>query len=119
MRQSRCRVEGDGKSSDGRPAGIALDGPHGPTRILRPGALWLAWLPGWPLIAIGGAARPAVRAPWWDRHLIPLPHAKIALVYEGPIMIERSCEIGQELCCLVADSLNAAEARAWDLVRDR
>jgi len=104
---------------DGCSTGIALDGPHGPSRILKPGALWLARLSGRPLVAIGAAARPAVRAPWWDRHLIPLPHAKIALVYGKPVMIERPCEIDRELCCTVADSLNAAEARAWDLVRPR
>jgi lysophospholipid acyltransferase (LPLAT)-like uncharacterized protein len=104
---------------DGWAAGIALDGPHGPARTLRPGALWLARLSGRPLIVIGAAARPAVRAPWWDRHLIALPHAKIALVYGEPIMIERSCEISPALCSLVTDSLNAAEARAWDLVRER
>jgi lysophospholipid acyltransferase (LPLAT)-like uncharacterized protein len=104
---------------DGCSTGIALDGPHGPPRTLKPGALWLARLSGRPLVAIGAAARPAVRAPWWDHHLIPLPHAKIALVYGKPIVIERSREIDQELCCTVTDSLNAAEARAWDLVRPR
>lgn len=102
---------------EGWSTGIALDGPHGPVRTLRPGALWLARLTGRPLVTIGAAARPALRAPWWDRHLVPLPHAKLALVYGDPIIIERSCKIDQDLCSLVADSLNAAEARAWELVR--
>lgn len=102
---------------EGWATGIALDGPHGPARTLRPGALWLARLTGQPLIVIGAAARPALRAPWWDRHLVPLPHSRLALVYGKPITIDRDVELNEDVCALVADSLRAAEDRAWELVR--
>jgi lysophospholipid acyltransferase (LPLAT)-like uncharacterized protein len=105
--------------NEGWATGIALDGPHGPPRALRPGALWLARLTGRPLVVIGAAARPAIRAPWWDRHLVPLPHSQLALVYGKPIVVERGAEIDGELCSLVTDSLSAAENRAWELVRAR
>jgi lysophospholipid acyltransferase (LPLAT)-like uncharacterized protein len=101
---------------EGWGTGIALDGPHGPARVLRPGALWLARLTGRPLIAIGAAAGPAFRAPWWDNHLIPLPHSRIALVYGEPITVERGTEIDFELCSRVTNSLDVAEKRAWELV---
>jgi lysophospholipid acyltransferase (LPLAT)-like uncharacterized protein len=104
---------------DGYPTGIAVDGPHGPARVLRPGALWLARLTGAPLVVIGAAARPAIRAPWWDRHLVPLPHARLALVYGDPIIVERNADIDQDLCCLVTDTLCAAEQRARELVAGR
>jgi lysophospholipid acyltransferase (LPLAT)-like uncharacterized protein len=101
---------------DGCSVGIAVDGPHGPARVLRPGALWLARLTGKPLIVVGAAARPAVRAPWWDRHLIPLPNSKVALVYGDPIVIARDTEIDEHLCAQVTAALQAAEARAWALL---
>lgn len=102
---------------EGIAVGIAVDGPHGPARVVRPGALWLARLSGQPLVVIGAAARPARRAPWWDHHLIPSPRARIALVYGEPIMIERGAEIDVALSSRVARALDEAEARAWALVK--
>jgi lysophospholipid acyltransferase (LPLAT)-like uncharacterized protein len=104
---------------DGCAVGIALDGPHGPARTLRPGALWLARLTGAPLIVIGAAATPAFRALRWDHHLVPLPHARLALVYGPPIVIERDAELNEDMCTRVTSALNAAESRAWELVRRR
>jgi lysophospholipid acyltransferase (LPLAT)-like uncharacterized protein len=101
---------------EGWGVGIALDGPHGTARVLRPGALWLARLSGRPLVVIGAAARPAFRAPRWDHQLIPLPHARIALVYGEPIMISKGDDIGPDLCARVTQALDAAEKRAWALV---
>jgi len=96
--------------------GIALDGPHGPPRVLRPGALWLARLSGKPLVVMGYAARPAFRAPRWDRHLVPLPGARIAVVYGEPIVIERRTEIDEALRARVSDAVDAAEQRAWAIL---
>jgi lysophospholipid acyltransferase (LPLAT)-like uncharacterized protein len=101
---------------EGYVAGIAVDGPHGPARVLRPGALWLARLTGRPLVVVGASARPLIRAPWWDKHVIPLPHGHIGLVYGDPIMIGRGLEIDETLCARVSAALNAAEQRAWELV---
>ena len=92
---------------------IALDGPHGPVRVLRPGALWLARLSGKPLVAMGYAARPAIRLPRWDRPLVPLLNTRIAVVCAAPIVIEHRAEIDDALCSRVADALNGAERRAW------
>jgi len=101
---------------EGWTVGIALDGPHGPARVLRPGALWLARLSGKPLVVIGSAARPAVRLPRWDRHLIPLRGAQIAIVYGEPIMVDRRAEIDEALRSRVAGALDAAEQRAWAIL---
>ena len=102
---------------EGIAVGIAVDGPHGPARVLRPGALWLARLSGMPLVVIGAAARPALHAPWWDHHIIPPPHARIALVYGEPITIARGAEIDAALCLEVAAALETAEDRAWALLK--
>ncbi len=102
---------------DGYTTGIAVDGPHGPARVLRPGALWLARLTGRPLVVVGAAAWPSFRAPWWDRHLIPMPHSRMALVYGEPIIIGRDTDIDHDLCARIAESLGDVEDRAWQLVR--
>ncbi len=104
---------------EGHTVGIALDGPHGPSRVVRPGALWLARLSGKPLVVIGAATRPAVRHPRWDRHLIPLPGAQVALVYGEPIVVDRDTEIDDALRARVADALNAAERRALSILASR
>ena len=104
---------------EGHTIGIALDGPRGPSRVVRPGALWLARLSGMPLVVIGAATRPAIRYPRWDRHLIPLPGAPIALVYGEPIFIDRRAEIDDALLAQVADALDVAERRAWAILASR
>jgi lysophospholipid acyltransferase (LPLAT)-like uncharacterized protein len=101
---------------EGWSVGIALDGPHGPARVLRPGALWLARLANKPLVVMGYAARPAIRAPRWDRHLVPLPGARIAVVYGEAIVIDRRTEIDEALRARVSDAVDAAERRAWAIL---
>jgi lysophospholipid acyltransferase (LPLAT)-like uncharacterized protein len=105
--------------SEGWSVGIALDGPHGPRRVLRPGALWLARLSGKPLVVMGYAAKPAFRAPRWDRHLVPLPGARIAVVYGDPLIIGKRTEIDDTLTQQISNAVDAAERRAWALLADR
>jgi lysophospholipid acyltransferase (LPLAT)-like uncharacterized protein len=101
---------------DGWAAGIAVDGPHGPARVLRPGALWLARLTGRPLIVVGAAAKPCLHLPWWDSHVVPFPHSKVGLVYGEPILIPRGTDIDPSLCAGVSTALDAVERRAQELV---
>ncbi len=58
---------------------IAADGPRGPRRGEAPGAATLARLGGASLVAVEVSARPAVRLPTWDRHLVPLPFARVSV----------------------------------------
>lgn len=58
-------------------AGMALDGPRGPRRAVKPGTPWLADLAGAPLLPIAVKATFAVRLKTWDRCLLPLPFARI------------------------------------------
>ena len=68
---------------------------------------------------IGAAARPALRVPRWDRHLVPLPSAHIAIVYGEPIMVERGAEIDEALRSRVTEALGTAEKRAWAILSSR
>jgi lysophospholipid acyltransferase (LPLAT)-like uncharacterized protein len=74
---ARCLQEGE-------TVAIALDGPRGPERVPRPGALWLARLSQKPLVVIASAARPSVHLPRWDSHHLPLPGAVSLSSTESP-----------------------------------
>jgi lysophospholipid acyltransferase (LPLAT)-like uncharacterized protein len=58
---------------DGRDVAITPDGPKGPARVFKPGALVLARLTGAPVIPIGIRAHRAWRLKSWDGFLIPKP----------------------------------------------
>lgn len=95
---------------------VAVDGPHGPAGKVRPGTLWLGKMTGRPLMAVGIAARPAIRFPRWDQHLIPLPGARLAIVFGKPIRLERNQELDEPFLESIKDLLNAASRRAWEIL---
>jgi lysophospholipid acyltransferase (LPLAT)-like uncharacterized protein len=104
---------------------IAVDGPSGPRRKLRPGALWLAKAARAPVVAFGAAATPAIRVPRWDRHLVPLPGARIAVAMNTPMTIGRGDleEEAQRLTAALDSEANRAAAEiaspAGDIQRDK
>jgi len=63
----------------GNDAGISPDGPSGPLYAFQPGAVALARLARAPLLMVIPNARAAVRLRTWDRHLVPLPFARIEI----------------------------------------
>jgi lysophospholipid acyltransferase (LPLAT)-like uncharacterized protein len=91
---------------------VALDGPHGPAEIARPGALWLARLSGRPLLASGFAARPSLSYPRWDRHAIPLPGTHLSVVMSGPISVGRDEPVDAARLTDLAERVHAANRQA-------
>jgi len=89
------------------------DGPRGPRRRAKDGAVQLARATGLPLIAIGASARPARRLGSWDRMQLPSPFARLALVMSAPI--ELPADRDEALVALEA-ALAAANAEAAALV---
>ena len=57
--------------------GVTCDGPFGPPRVAKPGALLIAREAGIPVVTLAPGARPAIRLRRWDRHIVPLPFARI------------------------------------------
>jgi lysophospholipid acyltransferase (LPLAT)-like uncharacterized protein len=70
-------------------AGITPDGPRGPRRHLKPGAIVAAKLSGLPLVPVTFSARPARRLGSWDRTLLPYPFGRGLFVYGEPIVVPR------------------------------
>ena len=67
---------------------VSPDGPFGPYRRAKPGALIVARESGIPIQPWAVAARPAIRLNGrWDRHIVPLPFCRLR-VFEGePIRV--------------------------------
>jgi lysophospholipid acyltransferase (LPLAT)-like uncharacterized protein len=69
---------------DSRSLVVTPDGPFGPYRVAKPGALIVARAAGLPVQPWAVRVRPGLRMRWrWDRQLLPLPFCRMRLV-EGP-----------------------------------
>jgi lysophospholipid acyltransferase (LPLAT)-like uncharacterized protein len=73
----------------GQPLGILADGPRGPARKCKPGAVAAGRATGLAIRPIGIAGKPALRFPSWDRAFLPLPFARVVFVYPPPLTIAR------------------------------
>lgn len=67
---------------------VSPDGPKGPYRRAKPGALIVARASGLPIQAWAISARPALRLRRrWDRHVVPLPFCRLRVVESTPIVV--------------------------------
>jgi lysophospholipid acyltransferase (LPLAT)-like uncharacterized protein len=73
----------------GRDVAITPDGPKGPPRVFKPGALMLARLTGAPVIPVGVWVRKAWKLNSWDGFLIPRPFGRIEVAYGEPSFVPR------------------------------
>lgn len=73
---------------EGASLAVSPDGPAGPYRRAKPGALIVARESGLPLQPWAVAARPAFRLTGrWDRHVVPLPFGRMRVVEAHPIVV--------------------------------
>ena len=67
---------------------VSPDGPVGPYRRAKPGALIVAREAGLPLQPWAVAARPVLRlGARWDRHIVPLPFCRLRVEEAEPIRV--------------------------------
>ena len=93
---------------------ITADGPKGPARQLKDGAVVLAQKTGAVLVPIAWhASRVKVFEKSWDQFMIPKPFGKILFQYGEPVTIPR--RIGKEEICNEREKL---EHRLNDLERN-
>jgi lysophospholipid acyltransferase (LPLAT)-like uncharacterized protein len=86
---------------------VTPDGPWGPYRVAKPGALLVARQSGLPILPMAVRARPAIRLTRrWDRQLLPLPFSRLELVTGPPIPVPD----GQSLRPLVPALQQALDA---------
>ncbi len=76
----------------GRHGALLLDGPRGPARRAKPGALLLAREAMRPLQPVVFTAKPALRFGSWDRTVLPLPFARVVCAYGRRIEVPKEAD---------------------------
>lgn len=97
---------------EGASPGVSPDGPLGPYRRAKPGALLVARESTLPLQPWAVSARPSFRLSGrWDRHLVPLPFSRIRVHASEPIEVPPRVPLRPLLVRLQA-ALDDAASRA-------
>jgi lysophospholipid acyltransferase (LPLAT)-like uncharacterized protein len=94
---------------------VAVDGPHGPAGVVRPGAIWLARYTEVPIVPVGFAAWPAVRFPRWDRLIVPLPGARVVFVVGKPFLVGLREPVDRAATDRLGSVLDGVNDRAWSM----
>ncbi len=69
--------------------GITPDGPRGPRHQVQPGLIKLAQLTGGRIMPVHINYSRAIRFKTWDEFLLPLPFAKVSMVFDTPVTVPR------------------------------
>ncbi len=96
--------------------GITPDGPKGPARQVKDGALRVAQMSGAPIVPIANAnSRRLVLKKAWDHFHVPLPFGRSVVVYGEPIFIGPDDDLVAK-AAEVKTAMDAATAEADRLV---
>lgn len=81
-------------TKEGISPAITPDGPSGPAREFKPGAILLSQLSGKPMLPMAFAARRAYRFRTWDEFILPLPFTDSVLAVGEPCQVPRRLDAG-------------------------
>jgi lysophospholipid acyltransferase (LPLAT)-like uncharacterized protein len=101
---------------------ITPDGPFGPHRVAKPGALILARASGLPVQPWAMSVHPIIRLPGrWDQQLVPLPFCRIRLIEGARLVIGARAPIRPKVAELQEelDRLGRLADRGSDRNRNR
>lgn len=98
----------------GRGAAFTLDGPRGPARRAKSGAVWLASATGSPIVPFHVEADRAWTMKSWDGSQIPKPFSRVCLVVAEPVPVPRGLDADaiESYCRVLESRLEEAAARA-------
>lgn len=98
----------------GRGAAFTLDGPRGPARRAKSGAIWLASATGSPIVPFHVEADRAWTMKSWDGSQIPKPFSRVCLVVAEPVPVPRGLDADatESYCRVLESRLEEAAARA-------
>lgn len=103
------------KLAGGHDLAIAPDGPRGPARVAQRGVFFLSERSGAPVVPLAAWARPARLLSSWDSFMIPLPFARVAIVYGEPVEPDPSSPAAARAEAL-EESLDRLTERARSIV---
>lgn len=97
---------------------ITPDGPRGPNRELKLGALSVARLTGLPLVPVGVAVASAWRVRSWDGLLVPKPFSTVRVAYGPPSFVPRNAGQAEidEMAASLQRSLGDLSGQVGDTV---
>ncbi|WP_456387455.1 lysophospholipid acyltransferase family protein [Desulfolithobacter sp.] len=103
---------------DGYNCGLIGDGSQGPPRILQPGAILLSSRTRAPIVPISWSASRHLAFSSWDRLSLPLPLARVHVVYGEPYLVPEGLDSQglEEQRLLVEDLMNRVYHQAWGMV---
>ena len=89
---------------------ITPDGPRGPNRQLKLGALTVARMTGLPLVPVGVGVTSAWRIRNWDGLLVPKPFSTVRVAYGPPTLVPRNADQAE-----IDDAAASLQHRLGDL----
>ena len=92
----------------GRDLAIAPDGPQGPSRELKLGALTVARMTGLPILPVGVGVPSAWQIRSWDGLVVPKPFSTVRIAYGRPSFVTRNADS--------AEIDEAARSLKWGLI---
>jgi lysophospholipid acyltransferase (LPLAT)-like uncharacterized protein len=101
---------------EGRGLALTPDGPRGPAREIKPGALAVAQITGLPIQPLAAGASRGWRLSSWDAFLVPRPFSRVCVAYGTPRRVPR--ELDREALERIAGDLEA-ELNALTAVAER
>ncbi len=98
---------------DGKDLGLTIDGPRGPRYVAKPGAAYLAWKSGHPVMPFNISVEKKWVMRSWDHFQIPKPFSRAVILLGEPIYVDAKA---------TDEQIQAAERRiqtSLDELRDR
>jgi lysophospholipid acyltransferase (LPLAT)-like uncharacterized protein len=96
----------------GKRCAITPDGPRGPRREMKPGAVNIAQITGCPVVPFGFAAEHCWRLKSWDGFIIPKPFSRAVFVYGEPIRIPKQGEDDEKYVKQIQKEMDRVTAAA-------
>ncbi|MEQ8329677.1 MAG: lysophospholipid acyltransferase family protein [Longimicrobiales bacterium] len=76
----------------GRDLALTPDGPRGPARVMKAGALAVAQATGLPIVPLAVGSSSGWRLRSWDGFLVPRPLSTIRIQYAPPVRVPRDAD---------------------------
>jgi hypothetical protein len=94
---------------------VTPDGPKGPRRVVKDGAVYLAQLTGAPIVPFHFTARKKKRLRSWDSQIVPMPFSRALYLYGPPISVPRDGDV-EEWRVKIEKAMNDLADEAENLV---
>ena len=114
----RAAIETLSALKKGKDIGFTIDGPRGPRYIAKPGAVYMAWKSGNPIIPFNVSVQKKWVMKSWDHFQIPKPFSKALILIGNPIYVDKSTSkedlgIYEKRVQLALDELRERGDRWW------